>query len=160
MNINDYIQGDDVMLYINTDAGYIPVACITSMPLERTTDRIETTVRGDEGNKSYMPGYHDYTLSVSGVISKADGVISYDGLDKLQENRVVFDWKIQSSDGYIAKSGTAFITNLSLNSDAGSWVTFGCTLSPSHGGLANILVWSQDGLNVVEDGTGKVITIN
>ena len=159
MNIEDYIEGGNVLLYIETDSGWIPVGCLTSNPFGKSTESIETTVRGNGGYRSYMPGYHNYSLSFSGVVSKNRDLVSYNDLDLLQENRVIFGWRISSSDGYIAKEGVAFISELTLDSNAGEWVSFSCTLTPYSGGLLDVLVWSENGLNIVEN-KGKAIQVN
>ena len=153
------MQGEEILFYILTVDGWLPVACLTDNPFTRTTERIQTTSRGSGGYRSYIPSIHDYNLSLAGVLTKKIGVVSYNDLDQLQEDRIIFQWRMLSGDGYIAKTGSSFITSLTLNSAAGAYVTFGCELSPSGGGIGNILVWSQDGFNVVEDGNNNAIQI-
>ena len=155
--LSNHIMGDDVMFYIKTVDGWLPVCALTDAPMSRDTGRIETTARGSNGNKSYLPTMHDYSISLSGILTKAEGVVSYNDLDILQENRVIFEWRSMTADGYISKTGSAFITNLSLNTTARAWVSFSCTLSPANGGMSNILVWSQDGFNIVsQDGENAI----
>ena len=159
MEINDYIDGTTVLFYINTESGWIPVGCLTDNPFSVSTDRLETTVRGSGGFKSYIPTIHDYSLSLSGILSKNEGVVSYNDLSTLQRTRVIFEWMISSTDNHIGESGTAFITELSLGSSAHAWVSFSCTLSPASGGVSGILVWSQNGLNVVSQNGENMIQI-
>lgn len=156
---SNYIMGDTVLFYINTVDGWLPVCSLTDSPISRDTARIETSARGSGGHKSYLPSMHDYSISLSGILTKAEGVVSYNDLDILQENRVIFDWRSMTADGYIAKTGSAFITNLSLNTAAREWVSFSCTLSPAEGGMSNILVWSQNGFNVVSENGNNLIQI-
>ncbi len=152
-------MGDTVLFYINTVDGWLPVCAVTNTPLSRDTGRIETSSRGSGGNRSYRPTMHDYTAGFDGVLTKAAGVVSYEHLDQLQENRVIFDWRILSNDGYISKTGSAFITNLTLNTEVRSWVSFSCALSPASDGMSDILLWSQNGFNVVENGNGLGIEV-
>lgn len=155
----NYIQGEELMLYIQTADGWLPVSCLTSMPFNKTTGRIETTARGSGGYRSYLPTLHDYELSVSGVLTKDPNVVSYNHLYGLQENRIIFEWRMQSPDGYIAKTGTSFITALSLTSDARAYCSFSCSFSPASDGVSNILVWSQDGFNIVSQDDNNLIEI-
>ena len=152
-------MGEDVLFYIKTVNGWLPVCALTDAPMSRDTGRIETTGRGSNGNKSYLPTMHDYSISLSGILTKAEGVVSYNDLDILQENRVIFEWRILSNDGYISKTGSAFITNLTLNTEASAWVSFSCALSPAKGGVNPlVLIWSENGLNAVsEDGNNNVV---
>ena len=157
---SNYIMGDTVLFYIKTIDGWLPVCSLTDSPISRDTARIETTSRGSNGNKSYFPTLHDYSISLSGILTKKSGVVSYDDLDILQENRVIFDWRILSPDGHISKTGSAFITNLTLNTAVGSWVSFSCTLSPASGGMRNaVLLWTENGFNVVTENGSNAITI-
>ena len=157
--LSNYIIGEDVLFYIKTVDGWLPVCSLTDAPISRDTGRIETTARGSNGNKSYLPTMHDYSISLSGILTKKEGVVSYEHLDQLQENRVIFEWRSMTADGYISKTGSAFITNLSLNTTSRAWVSFSCTLSPASGGMSNILAWSQNGFNVVQDGNNNGIEI-
>lgn len=153
----DYMQGEDILFYILTVDGWLPVACLTDNPFTRTTERIQTTARGSGGTRSYLPSTHDYNLSLSGILTKKAGVVSYNDLDQLQDDRIIFQWRMLSGDGYIAKTGSSFITSLTLNSAARAYVTFSCELSPALGELGNILVWSQDGFNIVsQDGNNAI----
>ena len=163
MDNNDYLLGEQIVLSFKVflpgsdQFSWLPVGCITSNGLDRSRGRIETTGRGSAGNKSYRPTDKDYNLSFDGVLSKSGGLVSYNHLDQLFEDGTVFEWRMMSADGWIAKTGTSFITSLSLGTAARAWVTFSCTLSPAAGGVSKILVWSQDGLNIVsQDGTNLI----
>ena len=157
MDNEDYILGEQVMLSFNTLNGWLPVGCITTNGLERSRGRIETTGRGSNGDKSYRPTDKDYSISFEGVLSKSDSLVSYNHLDQLFEDGTVFEWRIMSADGWIAKTGPSFITALALGTAARQWVTFSCTLSPAVGGISKILVWSQNGLNIVsQDGENAI----
>lgn len=156
---DNYIMGEGVLFYIKTVNGWLPVCALTDAPMSRDTGRIETTARGSNGNKSYLPAMHDYSISLSGILTKKAGVVSYNDLDILQENRVIFDWRSITADGYISKTGSAFITNLTLNTATREWVSFSCTLSPAEGGMKSlVLIWTENGFNAVsEDGNNNVV---
>lgn len=154
---DNYIKGETVILSIEVGGVYMPAACVTSMPFNKSTGRIETGGRGSGSQRTYLPTLHDYDLSFSGIATKQTGVVSYNDLDYLQDNRIVFKWRILSNDGHISKHGDAFITGLSLSTDANTWCGFNCTLSPGVLSLSNILVWSQNGFNVVsQDGNNAI----
>lgn len=156
---DNYIKGETVILSIQVGGIYMPAACVTSMPFNKSTGRMETGGRGSGGYRTYLPTLHDYDLSFSGIVTKQTGVVSYNDLDFLQDNRIVFKWQILSEDNHIAKSGDGFITGLSLTTDANTWCGFNCTLSPGVLGSNNILLWSQDGFNVVQDGNNNLIQV-
>ncbi len=162
-DFSNYIKGDAVMLYIQVDQdgvnSWLPVGCLTSTPFSRSTGRIEIGGRGSGNYKAYLPTIHDYSLSCSGILTKDEGVVSYNDLDWLQDNRIVFRWRMASADGHIAKTGDAFITDLGLTADANAWCSFSCTFSPGILGLGNILVWSQDGFNIVSQNGENAIQI-
>ena len=84
---DDLIDGINLMLYIKVNAGMLPVCALTSNPFTRTTGRLETTARGGDGYRSYIPTLHDYELSFGGILSKNTGVVSWKDLDYLQENK-------------------------------------------------------------------------
>lgn len=160
MDSNDFIFTDTPVLFIRTVDGWLPAACLTNVPFERTTERIETSARGSGGDRSYLAGMHDYSLSFNGILTKAEGVVSYNDLDQLQQDRIVFEWRLITSDGWIAKTGTSFITSLRVTFEAGQWVSFSCALSPAAGGARNMnLMWTENGFNVVTENGSNAITI-
>lgn len=152
------------MLYIEVenegDKSWLPVGCLTSAPFSRSTGRIEIGGRGSGNYKAYLPTMHDYSLSCSGILTKADGIVSYKDLDWLQDNRIVFRWRMMSADGHIAKTGDAFITELGLTADTNAWCGFSCTFSPASGGVENaVLAWTENGLNIVTENGSNAVTI-
>lgn len=150
--MNNYIQGNDVLLYING----VAVACLTDNPLQESTEIIETTAKGNGGFRSYIAGIQDYSISFTGHMVTDAGVISYADLKNLKRNREVFDWRITDGDT-IDDIGAAFISSLSLISTVGEIVSFSATLTPSVGGIATPQVWSQDGFNIVtQDGNNLI----
>lgn len=154
-----YIKGDDVFLYINTDVGLLPVSCLIDNPLDEISVPLETTSRGSGGFRTYIPTIQDYSININGYLFTGVGVFSYEDLKLLKRSGTPFEWQIRSNDGVIGESGTAFISALSLGSPSGGVVTFSATLMPYSGGLSNILLWSQNGLNVVSQNGENMIQI-
>ncbi|HYG84530.1 MAG TPA: phage tail tube protein [Verrucomicrobiae bacterium] len=149
----DLIKGDEVLFFIQVDGDFVPVACLTSSDLPETTDAMETTVRGNNGWRSYTPSVQDYTVSIAGVIERSSS-FSYVFLQGLKRNQIVFIWRMATSGSEILDEGSAFITSLTLSAPAGDIVSFSATLTPGVGGIKDVMVWSQDGDNVVtQNGT-------
>lgn len=149
----DLITGDEILFFIQVEGEFVPVACLTNSSLPETTEAMETTVRGNNGWRSYTPTIQDYTVSLEGVIERTSD-FSYIFLQGLKRNKVVFKWRKATSEGEILDEGQAFINSLALNAPAGDVASFSATLTPGVGGILDILLWSQDGTNVVtQNGT-------
>lgn len=153
----NYIKGDDVFLYIYYNGAFNAISCLIDNPLEESTEEIETTVRGSGAFRSYIPGMQDYRVSFTANMVVGDGFVSYDDIRQLKRERISFEWRLADSSGEIGDTGTAFISRLDIVASVNQMVTFSATLTPSIGGLGDILLWSQDGFNVVsQDGLNEV----
>lgn len=153
----NYIKGDDVFLYIKYNGAFNAIMCLIDNPLEESTEEIETTVRGTGGFRSFMPGIQDYRVSFTANMVYDEGLVSYSDIRQLKRDGIVFEWQLADSTGEIGDTGFAFISQLSLSSTVNEMVTFSATLTPAIGGLGDILLWSQDGFNVVsQDGLNEV----
>lgn len=155
----NYVQGNDVLLYIRTAEGFKAVSCLIDNPLQESTEVIETTSRGSGRFRSYIGGVQDYTISFTAHMVNELGLVSYEHIKQLKRNIIIFDWRLMATDGVIAETGTSFISSLSLNSSVNSLVEFSATLTPSVGGVSDILLWSQDGFNVVSQNGENLVQI-
>lgn len=157
--MKQYIQGDDVFLYIKVDGTFMPICCLIDNPLDESTEEIETTARGSGGFRSYIPGVQDYRIQFSAFMIIDVGFLSYDGVKNLKRNREIFEWMLADADYNIADSGQGFFSSLNMTNQTGDVVTFSGTITPYVGGVSGISVWSQDGINGVQDGNNNLIEI-
>ena len=114
----DYIKGIEALLYIKQDGVNVPVACLTSNPINETSETIETTTRDNEGWKTSLPTLQSYSIPIEGVCTKDDedsgnNVFSYRRLRELKRNRTIFDWEIRTLNGYYIDYGKGYISNIS-----------------------------------------------
>lgn len=107
--MKQYIQGDDVFLYIKVDGTFMPVCCLIDNPLDESTEEIETTARGSNGFRSYIPGIQDYRVSFNAFMIVDVGFLSYEGVKSLKRNREIFEWILADADYNIADSGQGFL---------------------------------------------------
>lgn len=157
---DDYIKGETVILSIEVGGVYMPIACLTDNPFSRSVGFIETGGRGGGEGRSYLPTLGDYDLSCNGIVNKSTDSFSYKDLKTLTENRVIFNWRMFSADGYINESGSAFIIGLSFSAAANTWVGFSCTFKPAAAlNVSHTLVWSENGLNIVSENGVNAIKI-
>lgn len=154
-----YLQGDDIILYINTVNGYLPVMCLLDNPIEESTEVIETTSRGSGGFRSYIGGIQDYSVSFSAHIINDPNLVSYEHIKQLKRSITVFDWVMRNDDYSFSETGKGFISNLSIQSATKELVTFSATITSSIGGISDVLVWSQNGFNIVSQNGSDLIKI-
>lgn len=157
--MNEYLKGDDVLFYIRYNGNWKVVACLIDNPLTEDTEVIETTARGSGGWRSYIGGLQDYSITLNAHLVVGDEFVSYEHLKGLKREVIPFEWRLMSVGGEIADTGVSFISSLSQSNATNDVVSFSATLTPSVGGIGNILVWSQDGFNVVQDGNNNAIQI-
>lgn len=155
----NYLQGDDIILYINTVNGYLPVMCLLDNPIEESTEVIETTSRGSGGFRSYIGGVQDYSISFSAHVINDQNLVSYEHIKQLKRGIIVFDWVMRNEDYSFSETGKGFISNLSLQTATKEIVTFNATITPSGEGISDILVWSQNGFNAVSQNGQNIIQV-
>lgn len=157
--MQNYIQGDDILLYINTVNGYLPVMCLLDNPIDESTELIETTSRGSGGFRSYIGGIQDYSISFSAHVIIDPDLVSYEHIKQLKRNITVFDWVMRNDDYSFSETGKGFISSLNVQSASRELVTFNATITPSIGGISDVLAWSQNGFNIVSQDGDNLITI-
>ena len=114
----EYINGIEALLYIKQDGVNVPVACLTSNPINETSETIETTTRDNKGWRTSLPTLQSYSIPIEGVCIKDDAdsgnnVFSYRRLRELKRNRTIFDWEIRTLNGYYIDYGKGYISNIS-----------------------------------------------
>lgn len=157
--MKNYLLGDDIVLYIKTINGYLPVMCLLDNPIDEGTEVIETTSRGSGGFRSYIGGIQDYSVSFSAHVIVDSNLVSYEHIKQLKRDITVFDWIMRNGDYSFSETGKGFISSLSVQNSSKELVTFSATITPSIGGLSDILVWSQDGFNIVSQDGDNLIKI-
>ena len=114
----DYIKGIEALLYIKQDGVNVPVACLTSNPINETSETIETTTRDNAGWRTSLPTLQSYSIPIEGVCIKDDAdsgnnVFSYRRLRELKRNRTIFEWEIRTLNGYYIDYGKGYISTIS-----------------------------------------------
>lgn len=158
--MKQYIQGDDVFLYIKVDGTFMPICCLIDNPLDESTEEIETTARGSNGFRSYIPGVQDYRLNLNAFAIVDSSCVSYRHLTQLKRDRIIFEWLLQDPSYEISQKGFAFISSIQMTSQTNDLVTFSATLTPYIGGITDyILLWSEDGFNVVSENGDNLVKL-
>lgn len=134
-----FIQGDDIILNIfdTTASAYEPVACLTSNSLSESLEINETSTKCDPGRIVRTPGSAGYEISGDGIYIDEDvntGRQSHAKLAELLRGQTTFDWSITTGRAATPNFfGSAILTELTLDAEAGNYATFTFTMSGSGG---------------------------
>lgn len=129
------IKGDSGLFYVHDGAIYRPVACLTTNAISTTVSVISSNTKCNPGLTDKTAGIFDYnitgdgeyidTTSVGGDTAKA----SHDYLLTKQRAKNAVTWKYDTGVMGAVYYGTAIISDLTLNQDAGDAIsTFSVTL--------------------------------
>lgn len=150
----NFIDGEERILYIKEDETYLPIGCLTSNPLSETSDTIETTTRENSGWKTELPTKQSYTITFEGYQILTAGVsgdstkLSYDKLKLLKRNRTRVEWKIEDADLQFIDVGYGYITEISEANEVGAVLGFSGRIV----GFGMPVASSTPGLYLFEDG--------
>ena len=125
-----FINGYTKVLWIDVDGDFMPVACLTSNPIEETVEMMGTTTRDNLGWRTSTPTTQSYSISFSGIQIDTETVLgdlsklSYNSLKIIKRNSTVFNWKIASNNGLFIDVGTGIITTLNESNDVDGYLEF------------------------------------
>ena len=122
--MNDYKEGKYKVFKIKVSGTYYPVACLTSNSFNEQIEMLDTTTRDNEGWKTSIPTWQDYTVSLSGLIDENDNIVTYSYLENLKRNRTIFDWQLEDEIDGIYDEGRGFITSLSNDANVDDYISF------------------------------------
>jgi hypothetical protein len=126
----DFVNGEDRILYVKINGGWLPVGCLTSNSLDESSEMLDTTTRDNEGWSTSRPVMQSYSIGFQGlqVNSTLPGgnfnEASYDRLKILKRNKTLLDWKIQGVIFPIVDYGKCYIDSLSETSTVGEFLSF------------------------------------
>jgi len=130
----DFVNGQDRILFIKIDGNYMPIGCLTGNSLDKNAEMLDTTTRDNKGWKTSRPVVKDYNISFTGVqinTTMAGGnfnIASYDKLNKLFNDSILLDWKIQGTIFPVVDYGKCYISSLGEANNVGEFMTFSGTL--------------------------------
>jgi hypothetical protein len=126
----DYLfKGGYRILYIKVDAAYLPVACLTSNPIDEGVEMLTTTTAESNGWRTSIPTNQFYSISFEGLQIATGNLgnalkLSYDELKALKRARTQIEWKIQDTEGYFIDEGKGYITDLGESNEVGDILRF------------------------------------
>ena len=123
------VLGQDVILSFTDDA--FPFACARSINLSIENDMIETSNVGNGNFRTYIPGALKYSGTIEGLVVLYNGSISSYTIEQLQgliltSQSFKMRWyeKDVTSQHYMVKDATIFLTNLTETASFDNAVTF------------------------------------
>jgi predicted secreted protein len=149
----DFIRGEERILYIKFDGSYLPIGCLTSNPLNESTETIDTTTRENSGWRTELPTTQSYGINFDGIqiltTTGGDGTkLSYDRLKVMKRSRERVEWKIEDADLRFIDIGYGYITEISEGNEVGGVLTFSGRIV----GFGMPVAASTPGLYLFEDG--------
>ncbi|MDB4299638.1 hypothetical protein N9928_01155 [bacterium] len=127
----EHVNGALDIISIKVGEDYLPIGCLTDNGFDENTDLLETTVRTNtNGWKSYVATGQDYSINLSGLVSKTStevGFVTYYDIQKLKRDRTVIEWK-KSGGLDLIEYGSGIITSLSNNSAIDEFISFSATI--------------------------------
>ena len=69
MQITDFYNGSNSILYVEFNNSFAPVACLTSHSINEVADSLETSISTsfDGSWRTYTPDFQSYTINASGL---------------------------------------------------------------------------------------------
>jgi len=119
------INGNDLLVYVESGGTYVPIACSTSCSLTINQDTIDASCKNSGQWDSSVPGKKNwevsvdalYTLPLDGTKGQFVDLMEY-FLSK--ENSLTIQFGEPNTTGNYYWQGTAMISSLSLNGDKDS----------------------------------------
>jgi len=131
----NYVNGEDRILFLKIDGAYMPVGCLTGNNLDKTAQMLETTTADNKGWGTSRPVQKDYNISFNGLqvnSTMAGGnfsVASYDRLNKLFDDSILLEWKIQGTIFPVVNYGKCYISSLGEVNNVGEFMSFSGALT-------------------------------
>ena len=110
------------LLEINTGAGFVPIACLTSFQESESANTIGTTTRDTGGWRDGFMTFQEKVITGDGLIPVDNALLSYDDIVALKRARTVFTWRIGT------ETGDGLFSAIDLNISAGEDVAFTFTI--------------------------------
>ena len=126
----DYTNGQDRILFLKINGGWMPIGCLTDNSMEESSEFIDTTTRDNQGWTTSRPTVQSYSLSFNGLqlnTTVAGGnfnIASYDKLKQLKRDRLLMDWKIQGTLYPVVDYGKGYIGSLSESNAIDEFLSF------------------------------------
>lgn len=118
------IKGSDFAFYITTDSGKEIVCHATDFSMTVNTDEIEITGPADGAWRKFLPGLHNYTLSVPGLVAFTDPMNAVQ-LQDIQYSRKIVEWTAGlDPNGGLQYTGQMFITTMTITAQTRDAVKF------------------------------------
>lgn len=149
-----FIQGEERILYIKEDDTYLPIGCLTSNPITESSELLETTTRQNNGWSTSIPTKQSYNIDFEGIQILTFGVdgdatkLSYDKLKVLKRERTQVEWKIEDADLRFIDVGSGYIIEIGEGNEVGGVLTFSGKIV----GFGMPVASSTPGLYLFEDG--------
>lgn len=158
----NYVNGEDRILFLKIEGNYMPIGCLTGNTLDKTAEMISTTTRDNKGWGTSRPDTKNYSISFNGLqvnSTMAGGVFtvaSYDKLDKLFNDSILLEWKIQGTVFPVVNYGKCYISSLGEVNNVDEFMSFAGTLTgygkPLIQDLGGVLLNNGDPNVIVNDG--------
>lgn len=129
----ELIKGSESLFYIVRNGVQIPVGCLTSNPIEESSEMMETTTRDNEGWRTSVPTMQSYSIALDGYMTMDDpnsgkNIVSYRELRKIKRNKELIIWKIKTLNGLYVDSGKAYIDTISFTDQVDDFIGFSANL--------------------------------
>ena len=126
----NYIKGEDSILYIKYNNLWCPICCETSSPMSEELDTINTTTRDNEGWETSRATMQRYSLSFNGLAVKEDDAdaLSYWRLREMKRNRDTIQWRKTYMGGQYIDEGEAIITSIEHTDEVEGFINFSMSL--------------------------------
>lgn len=127
----EFINGDDLVLFIAVSDTWKPVACLTSNGISESTEFAETVTKCDPGVTVVTPTTYSYSISLEGVLTDTTTMggdtakASWDKIKDIQRAKTQVQWKMATvvSD-LVEQYGEGYFESLELTGAAGENITF------------------------------------
>ena len=87
------------LLEINTGAGFVPIACLTSFQESESANTIGTTTRDTGGWRDGFMTFQEKVITGDGLIPVDNALFTYDDIVTLKRARTTFTWRIGGETG-------------------------------------------------------------